>query len=84
MLTSDCVQGTQLMEGQLPVQMVDGDICQGAECTVDAAHNLVDHAAQLLVLWYVSAAGHGNLQQAGSSTRAQISVSHSSEASKRR
>jgi hypothetical protein len=61
-LTSDCIQGTQLMEGQLPVQVVDGHVGQGAECTVDATHNLMDHTAQLLILWYVSAAGHGNLQ----------------------
>lgn len=53
------------MEGQLPVQVVYGHIRQGAKGAVDAANNLVHHAAQLLVLRDVCAARHSNLGTGG-------------------
>jgi hypothetical protein len=49
------------MEAELPVQVVDGHVRQRAKRAVDAPHNLVDHAAQLLILWHVRAAGHSDL-----------------------
>ena len=36
------------MEGQLSIEMVDGHMRERAVVTVDAAHNLMHHAAQPL------------------------------------
>jgi hypothetical protein len=57
----DGVERAQLVEGEGAVQVVDGDRGQGAKPAVDAAHNLVHQARQLLVLGDVSAGGDRNL-----------------------
>lgn len=50
------------MEAELAVKVVYWHIRERAKGSIDAAHNLMHHAAQLLVLWNVSAAGDSNLQ----------------------
>jgi len=44
----DRIQGAQLVEGQLSVQVMDGDMGQGAIVAIDAANDLMDHTSQFL------------------------------------
>lgn len=44
----DGVKSTELMEGKLAIQVVNGHMSQSAIVTVDAAHNFVHHTSQLL------------------------------------
>lgn len=44
----DGVQRAQLVEGQLPVKMMDRVLGQGPVAPVDAPHDLVHHAPQSL------------------------------------
>lgn len=49
------------MEAELPVQVMNGHIRQSAKRPIDATHNLVHHAAQLLILRDICAARNSNL-----------------------
>lgn len=60
-LTRHRVQRAQLVERQLPVEVVDGDVGQCAERPVDAPHHLVDHRPEALVLGHVGAGRDGDL-----------------------
>lgn len=40
----DSIQGAQLVETQLLVQVVDRHVCEASELSIDSANNLMDHA----------------------------------------
>jgi len=42
------MQQAQRMDRQLSVQVMDGDMCQGAIVAIDAADNFMDHTSQFL------------------------------------
>jgi hypothetical protein len=59
----DRVERGQLGKRQLPVQVVDGDVGEGAVAPVDAAHDLVDEGAEAAVLGDVGAGGDRDLDE---------------------
>lgn len=59
----DGVESRQFVKGDGLMQEVDGHELDGAEFAVDAADELVDDGAEVLVLFNILARGHGDLDE---------------------
>ena len=59
----DRVEGREFGKAELAVEVVDGDVGQGAVVAVDPSDDLVDKTPQPAVLWHVGPARHRNLHQ---------------------